>query len=768
MPRDAASKKPHKTSRPPKAQREAQKAAHRNAKKAAQTEVSRDIAAKLKAQLDGSRAKSERNDTRGTQSSYAKGTAKNGAARSTKPEQRGKSASAGKFAGAGKPAGAGKSAKPEYRGKSAAAGKPTGMGKSGKPGASEASRKSAKFDEGRKSSSFDKKYEKRSDKKFDKADGSRGGFKGETRGGYKAAAKGGFKGGRKNDKADGHKREKDFDKKQNRSSKSFGPASGKPVRIDRSERSDRPARAERSDRADRPARAERSNRADRPARPPRAARPAARPASVSPAKPSVFSAAVARARKTMKSPCPVDVQCGGCEAIALPYEQQLLLKNALVADLFEGVGGDFELRPILGMQDPFRYRNKIISPFAPGKKIEQPKAVASADKGDDQKKKRHQRGLTCEILTGMYEQGTHKLVPTTSCLIENEVGQQVVSAIKAIMLRHAIEPYNEDTGEGFMRHVVVRVGHESGEVLVTIVTNEEKFPAGKSFAKELIARVPQVTTVVQNVNTRQTNVILGEQETVLYGPGFILDTLCGLSFRISSTSFYQVNATQTEVLYNTAVELAGLTGAQTVIDAYCGTGTIGLVAATRGAQRVIGVESNAAAVRDAWENARHNGVENATFIAADATQFMREFAQKDTDEFMNEARANAAAKLGEEAEDAVARAAGFDGAAPETDRKADAAPAADFNAPVADANETAGQELVLLMDPPRAGSTPEFLQAAADLAPERIVYVSCNPETQMRDIELLQKRGYELQIVQPVDMFPHTAHVETVALLVRG
>ena len=470
----------------------------------------------------------------------------------------------------------------------------------------------------------------------------------------------------------------------------------------------------------------------------------------------------------MKSPCSVDVQCGGCEAIALPYEQQLLLKNALVADLFEGVGGDFELRPILGMQDPFRYRNKIISPFAPGKKIEQPKAAAGADKGDDQKKKRRQRGLTCEILTGMYEQGTHKLVPTTSCLIENEVGQQVVSAIKAIMQRHAIEPYNEDTGEGFMRHVVVRVGHESGEVLVTIVTNEEKFPAGKSFAKELIARVPQVTTVVQNVNMRQTNVILGEQETVLYGPGFILDTLCGLSFRISSTSFYQVNATQTEVLYNTAVELAGLTGAQTVIDAYCGTGTIGLVAATRGAQRVIGIESNAAAVRDAWENARHNGVDNATFIAADATQFMREFAQKDTDEFMNEARANAAAELGEETEDAAAHAFATTGAAPETGREADAAPVVDFNAPVAAANETAGQELVLLMDPPRAGSTPEFLHAAADLAPERIVYVSCNPETQVRDIELLQKRGYELQIVQPVDMFPHTAHAETVALLVRG
>ena len=753
MPRDAASKKPHKTSRPPKAQREAQKAAQRNAKKAAQTEISRDIAAKLKAQLDGSRAKSERNDARGSQSSYAKGAAKNGAARSAKPEQRGKSAGTGKFAGAGKAAGAGKSVKPEYRGKSAGAGKPAGMGRSGKPGTSDASRKSAKFDEERESSSFDKKYEKRSDKKFDKADGSRGGFKGETRGGYKAAAKGGFKGGYKNDKADGRKREKDFDKKQNRSSKSFGPASGKPVRADRS---DRPARGERLDRSTRDGR---PARIDHPVRTQRAARPV----SAAPAKQSVFSAAVARARKTMKSPCSVDVQCGGCEAIALPYEQQLLLKNALVADLFEGVDGDFELRPILGMQDPFRYRNKIISPFAPGKKIEQPKAAAGADKGDDQKKKRRQHGLTCEILTGMYEQGTHKLVPTTSCLIENEVGQQVVSAIKAIMQRHAIEPYNEDTGEGFMRHVVVRVCHESGEVLVTIVTNEEKFPAGKSFAKELIARVPQVTTVVQNVNMRQTNVILGEQETVLYGPGFILDTLCGLSFRISSTSFYQVNATQTEVLYNTAVELAGLTGAQTVIDAYCGTGTIGLVAATRGAQRVIGVESNAAAVRDAWENARHNGVKNATFIAADATQFMREFAQKDAEEFIEEAKANAAAEWeAVEGEDASeAKGALSLGAV----LVADVASATE--AAASESIDIAGQELVLLMDPPRAGSTPEFLHAAADLAPQRIVYVSCNPETQVRDIELLQKRGYELQIVQPVDMFPHTAHVETVALLVR-
>ena len=493
-------------------------------------------------------------------------------------------------------------------------------------------------------------------------------------------------------------------------------------------------------------------------------------------KPSAFTAAAQRAQKETKSPCAVDAQCGGCEAIAMPYDQQLLLKNAYVADLFDAadIAGNFELQPILGMENPFRYRNKIVSPFAPGKKCkQQAPAAASAAKNaakknasTKSKSKKSQRGLPCEILTGMYAQGTHKLIPTTNCLIENEIGQRVVLAVKAIMKRHAMEPYNEDTGKGFVRHVVVRVGHASGEVLVTIVTNEEAFPAGKSFAKELIARVPQITTVVQNVNTRQTNVILGEKEHTLYGPGFILDTLCGLSFRISSQSFYQVNSTQTEVLYNTAIALAGLSGTQTVIDAYCGTGTIGLVAASRGAARVIGVESNQRAVQDARENARHNGIKNATFVAADATQFMRDLAREGAGSFGN--------LLGEGEGAGAAGTTGAASSASAAVANAAAASSASATAPAASAAASAtahtpnSQELVLLMDPPRAGSTPEFLQAAAQLAPARIVYVSCNPETQVRDILLLQKYGYELQKVQPVDMFPHTAHVETVVLMSRA
>ena len=239
------------------------------------------------------------------------------------------------------------------------------------------------------------------------------------------------------------------------------------------------------------------------------------------------------------------------------------------------------------------------------------------------------------------------------------------------------------------------------------MTNGREFPGSRAFCRELVKRCPGVTTIVQNVNERQTNVILGEREQVLYGPGFILDQLCGLSFRISSQSFYQVNAMQTEVLYRQAVELAHLAGAERVVDAYCGTGTIGLVAAKHGAARVVGVDSVASAIRDARENARHNGVENARFVVGDAGAFMRE-----------------AAADGEQVD-------------------------------------------VVLMDPPRAGSSEEFLESLARCAPARVVYISCNPETQARDVRQLERRGYRLRTLQPVDMFPHTDHIETIALLER-
>lgn len=426
------------------------------------------------------------------------------------------------------------------------------------------------------------------------------------------------------------------------------------------------------------------------------------------------------------SPCPVDARCGGCKNLRIPYTKQLIDKQLRIERLFAPLAPDGTISLIKGMKGPYHYRNKVISPFAPGKKLpprgQNRKATDARDrKAADARGAKGGKGkrpqARYEILTGMYAAGSHELVPTDKCLIENETAKKVVLAVRDIMRKHDVAPYREDTGTGFMRHVVVRVGHTSGEVLVTLVTNSDDFPSSKSFCRELIRLCPAVTTVVQNVNERQTNVILGDKERVLYGPGFILDELCGLSFRISSKSFYQVNATQTEVLYRAAMDLAGFDGTQVAIDAYCGTGTIGLVAAKSGAARVIGVDSVESAIRDARTNARHNGVENAEFVAGDATDFMCELAKEGV--------------LGAESPEEGAQAGG----------------------------------LVVLMDPPRAGSTEEFLRAAAALAPERIVYISCNPETQARDVEFLDSIGYAVVAVQPVDMFPHTDHIECIVAL---
>ena len=367
--------------------------------------------------------------------------------------------------------------------------------------------------------------------------------------------------------------------------------------------------------------------------------------------------------------CPVARQCGACQHVNQPYDQQLAAKDERVAQLFSQVAGPEALRPILGMRDPYAYRNKVMSPFAPGA----PRKAAPGKRGGGKRPSRPASPQR-DILCGMYAAGTHRIIDTGECLIENAQAKQVIRTVRSLMLKFGIPPYDEDRGTGFMRHAVVCVGHTTGEVLVTLVTNGQQFPGAKSFCRELVRRCPFVTTVVQNINERQTNVVLGQREQVLYGPGFILDKLCGLSFRISSQSFYQVNSVQTEVLYERAIDLAGFTGSETAIDAYCGTGTIGLVAAKRGARQVIGVDTVASAVRDARENAKHNGVENARFAVGDAGAFMRE------------------------------RAAAGD--------------AVD----------------VLLMDPPRAGSSEEFLAAAVTLAPRRIVYISCNPTTQVRDL----------------------------------
>lgn len=389
--------------------------------------------------------------------------------------------------------------------------------------------------------------------------------------------------------------------------------------------------------------------------------------------------------------CPIDNRCGGCQLLSVPYKSQLKAKHAEMTELFADlVDEKTDVRFILGMDDPLHYRNKVVSPYV----------------GIYDKKARKER-----ILCGMYEQGTHRVIDSGECLIENLEAKRIILTIRDMIGRFGIRPYDEDADTGFLRHVQVRVGHNSGEVMVTLVTREEAFPSSKAFARMLKKTHPCITTIVQNVNTRQTNVIMGEKERTMYGPGFILDSLCGLTFRISSKSFYQVNSVQTEVLYRRAIEMCELTGAETLMDAYCGTGTIGLVAAKGidgkpGAARVIGVEERSDAVADARNNARHNGVE-AEFVAADAGEFMRSLAAE-------------------------------------------------------------GKSLdVLMMDPPRSGSTPDFLKATCALAPRRIVYISCNPYTQARDAEYLTEHGYRIAEMQPVDMFPHTPHVENILAFER-
>ncbi len=416
-------------------------------------------------------------------------------------------------------------------------------------------------------------------------------------------------------------------------------------------------------------------------------------------------------------PCEASKRCGGCGLIDVPYEEQLARKQARIEELFAEVAHGVEASPILGMEDPYHYRNKVTTPYAParvGKRKPKSKG-GSRGKAHERRGGTEHGGRAHSVLTGMYARGTHELIPTDSCAIENTAAKAATLAVRDLMEKWGIAPYDEDAGTGFLRHAVVRVGHSSGEMLLTLVTNADEFPRSKSFCRELVRRVPAITTVVQNVNTRRTNVILGDAERVLYGPGFILDDLAGVRFRISSRSFYQVNAQQTAVLYETAMALArvdGLGPSDRIIDAYCGTGTIGLVAAHRSDASLIGVDSVASAIRDARQNAKHNGVDNAEFLCADATAFLEDLAA-------------------EEAAHPPGRAS----------------------------------RTVLFLDPPRAGSTPAFIDAACALGPERIVYIACDPVTQVRDVRRFLEAGYGIAALQPVDMFPHTDHIENICLL---
>ena len=373
--------------------------------------------------------------------------------------------------------------------------------------------------------------------------------------------------------------------------------------------------------------------------------------------------------------CPVADKCGGCSWINKPYVEQLKNKEKQLKELLAPF---CKVEGVISMEHPEHYRNKVHAVFG--------------------ENRYH------DAISGIYEQKSHRIVPVDSCLIENAKADEIIVSIRGLLKSFHIRPYNEDTGYGLLRHVLIRTGHVTGQIMVVLVLASPILPSKNNFVKALLKRYPEITTVVINVNNRNTSMVLGDKEHVIYGKGYIEDELCGKRFRISPKSFYQVNPVQTEILYGKALEYAGLTGKETVVDAYCGTGTIGMIASDKAA-KVIGVELNADAVRDARNNAKANQIRNIQFYQNDAGKFLVEMAGQGA--------------------------------------KVD----------------------VVLMDPPRSGSTEEFMNSVAQIGPERIVYVSCNPETLVRDLKYFKKKGYRVAKGVGVDMFPFTEHVETVVLL---
>ena len=375
--------------------------------------------------------------------------------------------------------------------------------------------------------------------------------------------------------------------------------------------------------------------------------------------------------------CSVAKKCGGCRYQGVSYQEQLRRKQRITEGLLKKFG---KVEPIIGMEDPYYNRYKVHA------------ALGRDRKGN--------------VISGIYEEKSHRIVSVDDCMIEDKKSQEIIRTIRGMLKSFKIKTYDEDTGYGLLRHVLVRRGFSTGEIMVVLVTVSPIFPSKNNFVKALRKEYPEITTVVLNVNDRQTSMVLGDRNIVLYGPGFIKDRLMGLTFRISPSSFYQVNPVQTEILYKTAIEYAGLGRKETVIDAYCGIGTIGLVAAKR-AKNVIGVELNPDAVRDARINAKENKITNARFYQGDAGEFMENMAEN-----------------GEHAD-------------------------------------------VVFMDPPRTGSDKKFMSSVIKLNPSRIVYISCGPETLARDLEYLTKHGYDVRKIQPVDMFSFTDHCENICLLTK-
>ena len=382
----------------------------------------------------------------------------------------------------------------------------------------------------------------------------------------------------------------------------------------------------------------------------------------------------------ISAPCPIAHRCGGCQIMHMDYSVQLQTKQRRVEETIKRIGKiDTIIHPTLGMDNPYEYRNKAQFPVGM---------------------------MKGKAIMGFYEKGSHQIVDTPYCHIQHPINVDIANAVKEYITQCGVSVYDEKTGKGLIRHVVTKVGYTTGEIMVVLITNGRNLPHQQELIELLKNNVKGIKSIIQNVNERNTNVIFGRETITIYGSDKIVDYIGDLKFNISAQSFFQVNPIQTKVLYDKALEYAGLKGEETVFDIYCGIGTISLFLAKK-AKKVFGVEVVEEAIKDAKENAALNNLTNTEFYVGEAESVVPKLYDK-----------------GIRAE-------------------------------------------VVVVDPPRKGCEEIVLDTIANMNPERIVYVSCNPATLARDLAYLEEKGYRTVEVQPVDMFPHTAHVEVVTLIER-
>lgn len=372
--------------------------------------------------------------------------------------------------------------------------------------------------------------------------------------------------------------------------------------------------------------------------------------------------------------CPYFKECGACNKLDISYEEELKEKQAYVQKLFNNLNYKKNIE-IVPADSPYYYRNKVQMAFKLSK--------------------------TKKVVSGIYEENSHKIVTVNDCLIQSEAINDVLKKVNEALSKNKITPF---VNGGILKHILVRYGFSTKEIMVVMVTESDFFPGRNNFVKDLLKLEPKITTIVQNIQSRDTSIVLGTKERVLYGKGYITDKLCGLTFKLSARSFYQINPAQTEKLYNLAMEFANLRNDNVVIDAYSGIGTIGMVASKK-AKKVICVENNQDAVKDARFNAKMNNINNVEFYLQDSTKFLN---------------------------DLVISKAKID---------------------------------CLFLDPPRTGTTYNFISAISKMKIKRVVYVSCGPDTLARDLKIFQDFGYEIIKAKAVDLFPKTNHVECVCLL---